>query len=344
MRVASIVCNAIAICWTAMYIYVAFSEMNPEDFSNDDFVHLCASDDDTPLSPEEQDEWRSSCLASMKLSFHLEMASSYAGLLCLVMAIVGNVKYQWKLVAPLLVLRALAFVPAFLLDDANHFYLLFLSYPNWRFVSEARKGILTRPATSSGGHQSLPTEDNVSHAGAQLPVGNTCCNIRTVSIVCNSIALLSATIYVVSNMLLWEEYSDYYNVYFCGSDDDDAPMSQEEQDECVSTVAIINFTFYFGMTFSYAGLLCLVMAIVGNIKYQWKLVLPLLILRVLAFSIWFDPLWKFMSDGSNLFFLLLSLPNWKFVWEVREGILTCPASSSGHQSLPTEDNCSHAVV
>lgn len=96
----------------------------------------------------------------MKLSFYLEMASCYAGLFCLVMAIVGNVKYQWKLVAPLLIFRALAFVLTIFLDDGNNFYLLFLSYPNWKFVSEVRKGILTRPASSGGHHQSLPTEDN----------------------------------------------------------------------------------------------------------------------------------------------------------------------------------------
>ena len=174
--------------------------------------------------------------------------------------------------------------------------------------------------------------------------GNPCCGMRTASIVCNVIALCWTVIYVVSSMLTWEENSDSYLVFFCGSDDDDeTPMSPKEQDECAS-VASIKFTFYLEMALSYAGLLCLVMAIVGNAKYQWKLAVPLLILRVLAFSIWFDPLWKFMCDGSNVYLLFLSYPNWKFVSEVRKGILTRPATSGGHQSLPTEENFGHAVV
>lgn len=135
----------------------------------------------------------------------------------------------------------------------------------------------------------------------------------------------------------WNQYADDYQ-----NADDFTSLSPEEQDEWIALIDGVKLTFYLEMALSYAGLLCLLLAIVGNAKYQWNLVAPLLVLRVLAFSIIFAP--TFIFDGSNVYLLLLSYPNWKFVSEVRKGILARPASSGGHQSLPTEENFGHPVV
>lgn len=172
--------------------------------------------------------------------------------------------------------------------------------------------------------------------------GNPCCGMRTASIVCNVIALCWTVFYILLETVSWQE--EFWNQYPDGYEtaDDFASLSPEEQEWATSFITNIKLTLYLEMAFCYAGLLCLVMAIVGNVKYQWKMVVPLFILRVLAFSVNLAP--AFMPDGSNLMLLLLSYPNWKFVSEVRKGILTRPATSGGHQSLPTEDNFGHAVV
>mmetsp|Transcript_5746 Transcript_5746/g.9702 ORF Transcript_5746/g.9702 Transcript_5746/m.9702 type:complete len:236 (-) Transcript_5746:43-750(-) len=160
--------------------------------------------------------------------------------------------------------------------------------------------------------------------------GNPCCGMRVASIVCNVIAIVLTAFNVMIVTLSMEE--EFWND---GYPDADA-MSPEERNEIASFKAYIERFYHLGLAFSFAAFPCLVMAIVGNVNYQWKLVAPLLILpfvRVLAFALFSPP---FIVDFFIVYLLLLSYPNWRFVWEMRKGILTRPAIS-GHQSLPTED-------